>query len=354
MGKLIDFSKFTFTAEQIRDINELIFDDILHAPDMEFLHTIYDGILYDKEVGFITESGLVGKKAQGCDPTAQDWSIGTRKVLWKPKAWEVIIDQCATELESTMAIYCMNKGVRRNDLTDTDYMAIAASVLGKAIKDALFRIIWFSDSDAKNVADGGIITAGVDVDYFNVIDAGFFKHLQSAVTTHPELLVTVDANKKASKKEQMDAMTPDAAYNVLTKMYYAAPIEMRASGNMRFYVTQSIADAYQQKLTNMNLESTYKNLTEGVKALSLLGVDVIPIPIWDRMIQSYNDLGAKFQAPHRAALIEKANLGVGTPSNGAIEDIDIFYDKKSRINRMEASDQIDAELLNDARLIFAQ
>ena len=104
----------------------------------------------------------------------------------------------------------------------------------------------------------------------------------------------------------------------------------------------------------MNLESTYKNLTEGIKALSLLGVDVIPIPIWDRMIQSYNDLGAKFQAPHRAALIEKANLGVGTPSNGAIEDIDIFYDKKSRINRMEASDQIDAELLNDARLVFAQ
>ena len=354
MGKVIDLSKFTFTAEQVCDINELIFDDILHAPDLDFLHTIFNGIEYDKEIGFITEGGLVGKKAQGCDPTAQDWSIGTRKVVWEPKAWEVIIDQCAKDLETTMAVYSMNKGVRVNDLTDTDYMAIAATVLGQAIKDALYRIVWFSDKDAKNVADSGIITAGVDVDYFNIINAGFFKQLQTAVTSHPELLVAIDANTKTTKKAQLEGMTADAAYDILSKMYYAAPIEMRGSGNMRFLVTQTIADGYQQYLTGKGIESTYKNLVDGVNSLKFLGIDVIPVPIWDKMIQSYNDLGAKYQAPHRAVLIEKANLGVGTPSNGALEDVDIFYDKKSRINRMEATDKIDAKLINDARLVFAQ
>ncbi len=354
MGKVIDLSKFTFTAEQVRDINELIFDDILHAPDLNFLHTIFEGIEYDKEIGFVTEGGPVGKKAQGCDPTAQDWNISTRKVVWEPKAWEVIIDQCAKDLESSMAVYCMNKGVRGNDLSDTDYMVIAANVLGQAIKDMLYRIVWFSDKDAKNVADSGIITAGVDVDYFNIINAGFFKQLQTAVTSHPELLVAIEANTNATKKTQLDGMTADAAYDILSKMYYAAPIEMRGTGNMRFLVTQTIADGYQQYLTGKGIESTYKNLVDGVNSLKFLGVDVIPVPIWDKMIQSYNDLGDKYQAPHRAVLIEKANLGVGTPSNGALEDVDIFYDKKSRINRMEATDKIDAKLINDARFVFAQ
>lgn len=353
MGKVIDLSKFTFTAEQIRDINELIFDEILHAPDLDYLHAMFSGIEYDREIGFITEGGLVGKKAQGCDPTAQDWNIGTRKVVWEPKAWEVIIDQCAKDLESTMAVYCMNKGVRRNDLTDTDYMAIAATVLASAIKDALYRIVWFSDGDAKNVADSGIITAGVDVDYFNILPAGFFKQLQTAAAAHSELLVAIDANTKATKAEQMSGMTADAAYGILSKMYYAAPITMRGSGNMRFMVTQTIADGYQQYLTGKGIESTYNNLVEGVKSLKFLGVDVIPIPIWDKMIQAYNDLGAKFQAPHRAVLIEKANLGVGTPSDGVMDGIDIFYDKKSRVNRMEATDKIDAKLINDSRFVLA-
>ncbi len=348
----IDFSKFTFTAEEIRDVKELLFDEVLLAPDFNEIHTMFPGIVYDKEIGFIGEGGLVGKKAQGCDPTAQDWAIGVRKVVWQPKTWEIIIDECAKDLEQTMVVYCMNKGVARHDLTNTDYMAIVAQVLAVAIKKMIYRIVWFSDKDATNVSEGGLITNGVDVDYFNIINAGFFKQIQAAVTKNPEHLITIDANKKTSKKEQMSALTPDVAYDTLSAMYYAAPVTMRA--NMRFLVTQTIADAYQQYLTGKNLESTYKNLVDGLPSLSFLGVPVIPMPIWDEMIQSYNDGGEAFKYPHRALLVEKAILAVGTPSEGVLEDVAINYDWKTRINRLEACDQIDAELLHEGRVIYAQ
>ena len=351
MAKIIDLSKFTFTAEQIRDINELIFDEVLHAPDLAELHQLYDGIVYDKEIGFITGSGLVGKAGQGCNPEAQDWAIGTRKVLWQPKTWEVIIDECGVDLENTCVVYAKNKGVKMHDLTDTDYAAIVVQVLGDAIKDMLYRLVWFNDTAAANKTDGGNITDGVDVDYFNIID-GLWKQLMAAGAATPAQLIEIAANKEASKANQMAKMDGAAAYALLSSMYYAAPVMMRNSGNMRFMVTQSVADAYQQYLTGKNLESEYKNLVDGVKSLTFLGVPVIPMPVWDTMIQSYNDLGTTFFKPHRAVLIEKANLAVGTPSTEALTEIDAFYDKMSRKNRFEATDKIDAKLLNDKRFVL--
>ena len=355
-SNIIDLSKFTFTAEQIRDIRDLVFDEVLKAPELNELHEMFSGIVYDKEIGFITGGGLVGKAAQGCNPEAQDFKIGTRKVVWQPKTWEVIIDECATDLDNTCAVYCKNLGVRENDLTDTDYMAIVVQVLSEAIKKMLYRIIWLSDTDATNVSDEdtpGLITDGVDVEYFNLID-GLFKQLQTAATAHPELLVTISANSQTTKATQMSGMTAEVAYQLLNDMYYKAPVVMRASGKMRFLVTQTIADAYQQYLTGKNIESTYKNLVDGVRSLKFLGVDVIPMPVWDEQIQAYFDQGSTkgYYKPHRAVLIEKANTAVGTPSDGVLEEVDVFYDKKSRINRMEASDKIDAKLLNDTRFVL--
>ena len=151
MTSIVNFSTFTFTAEQIRDINELVYEKILEAPELSYIHTIYPGIVYDKEIGFIGEGGLVGVAKQGCSPTPQDWNIATRKLVWQPKSWEVFLKECANDLQNTAVVYAMNLHTRVDDLTDTDYFAIVVEVLVKAVKKALFRIIWFNDSAADNV-----------------------------------------------------------------------------------------------------------------------------------------------------------------------------------------------------------
>ena len=146
-----DLAKFTFTAEQIRDINELVYEGIEKLPELSAIHQFYSGIVYDKEVGFITGGGLVGKKGQGCDPQTQDWKVNTRKVLWQPKEWEIFLDECAEDLKNTMVLYAMNKGTRVDDLTDTDYMAIVVEVLVGAVYKFMYRLIWMSDTDAEEV-----------------------------------------------------------------------------------------------------------------------------------------------------------------------------------------------------------
>jgi len=494
-----DLAKFAFSAEQIRDINELVYEGIERLPELSAIHQFYRGIIYDKEVGFITGGGLVGKKGQGCDPQTQDWRVSTRKVLWQPKEWEIFLDECAEDLKNTMVLYAMNQGTRVDDLTDTDYMAIVVEVLIGAVYKFMYRLIWMSDTDADNVdfetlnvaalatltavptaavteqtegdplvgdvykvstaddkvkcalADGtiiylaaeaatgnaeadttyysmdtenkitpiegtvymgvakstagavkcalangtiiylsgeaaaspgvaqegksyysftgatlevnggGYITEDVDPEYFDIID-GLFKQLRGLVAEDNTRGQTIAANSKTSKADQMGEMSPDSAYKLLSDMWYKAPIklrQMKADTNVenrpKFLVTQSIADAYEQYLIGKGIDRTYVNLVEGVQVLSFLGVPVVPMAIWDEMIQAYNDLGDTYFKPHRALLTTKSVLAVGTP-NGEREfgEFDIWYDKTSRKNYILLKDKLDAKIANPDHFIYAE
>jgi len=89
MTPVLDFTKFTFTAEEIRAVKELLYDEVIQAPEISLIHTVYEGIVYDKEIGFIGKGGKVGVALQtgDGDPVAQAYAIGTRKIKWTPKGW---------------------------------------------------------------------------------------------------------------------------------------------------------------------------------------------------------------------------------------------------------------------------
>jgi len=351
----IDLAKFDFTPEQIRDINELLFDEILQAPDLNFLHTMFSTIVTGKEIGFIGEGGLVGIKKQTCGNgiTSQDWAVGTRRKTWNPKDWEIRLDICADDLLNTAVVYAMNIHAKVDDLTDTDYMAIMVKVLTEAIKKFLWRLIWFNDVDADNFADNGLITNGIDPKYFNVID-GLWKQLIAQTVAAPGQLVNIAANGEASTALQFSKLTGDIVYSTLDQLLFNAPILLRQSATAVIACTQSFADGYQRYLeSKTNIPQAYTILQDGIKALNFRGVSLVPFPIWDEMIRSFHNNGTKLYKPHRAILIEKQNLGIGTPSGSAFDSLNMWYEKKDRKNYIETFDKLDALVLNEVRFMAA-
>jgi hypothetical protein len=267
-----------------------------------------------------------------------------------------------------------------DDIVGTVYLAVTESTDG-AVKCALANgtIIYLSGTAASGTAEagktyyskdtdnpvtineGGYITEDVDPEYFDIID-GLFKQLRGLVAEDNTRGVTITANSQDSKTGQMTYMTPDRAYTLLSDMWYKAPIklrQMKADTNVenrpKFLVTQSIADAYEQYLIGKGIDRTYVNLVEGVQVLSFLGVPVVPMAIWDEMIQAYNDLGDTYFKPHRALLTTKSVLAVGTP-NGEREfgEFDIWYDKTSRKNYILLKDKLDAKIANPDHFIYAE
>jgi hypothetical protein len=351
MAAIIDFSNFTFTAEQIRDINELIFDDVLQAPELTLLCTLYPGIVFDKEIGFIGEGDLVGKKRQGCDPLPQQWKIGTRKVTWTPKPWEILLKECWTDLEATAAVYSLRTGCDIADFTDTDYYALVVEVLTKAVKKFIIRLVWFNDTDAEDVTDGGVITDGTDLGCFNILD-GFFKQFLTLVAANPAQRVTITENAGASYALQ--ALDPANMPAYLQKLKFNAPMVLRGRQASSFIVcTQSFYDAWDMYLQGKDLESTYANLINGQTTLAYNGIPLIPMPVWDEIIAAYEDTGTKLNNPHRAILTIKEVLAVGVDGEDSFEKMDTWYEKKERAVYTELMGKADAKVLNPAMFQMA-
>lgn len=351
MASTLDFSRFEFSAEQIRDINEMIFDDIIQAPEITLITTMYPGIVFDKEIGFIGEGGLVGKARQGCKPTPQVWKIGTRSVKWTPKSWEILIDECFTDLEATAAVYALKTGVDIADFTETDYYAIVVEVLGIAIKKFIIRLFWFSDTAAKNVSNGGTITDGVDVGYFNILD-GFFKQFDLQLTANSKQRVAIAENAGTTYENQ--ELDPENAKKYLQSLKFKAPMKLRAKKTQAFIVcTQSVYDAWDMYLQGKDLESTYTNLVNGQETLTFNGIPLIPMPIWDEIIESYYDNGTTYHEPHRAIYVTKEILAVGVDGTDSFDTMRTWYEKKERVVYTELMGKADAKLLNPDMFQYA-
>jgi hypothetical protein len=301
----------------------------------------------------------VGKARQGCgDIVSQNWSIGTRKVVWTPKAWEIRLDKCWTEIEATAAVYGLNKGGEVADLTNTNYMSIVVEVLSRAIREFIVRLAWFNDLDAENYipangqtpAGGGAITPGVDTGYFNILD-GLWKQLLIQVAANPAQRVVIAENAGSTYASQ--ELSPDNVKTYLQQLKFKAPITLRSKSDAFIACTQSVYDAWDMHLQGKALESTYTNLVNGQKTLAFNGIPMIPMPVWDKIIGTCEDTGTKLNSPHRALFATKDILAVGVDGEDSFEKMNIWYEKKDRKNYIELMGKADAKLLNPAQFQLA-
>ena len=351
MATAIDFSKFTFTAEQVRAINELTYDAVISAPEISLIHTIYPNIVTEKFVGFLSEGGLVGVASTGCTPSAQSFKIGSRTIKWTPVEWEVFLEDCWKDLRNTMATYSLNTGVNAKDFTSTDYMNVVVDHLVKAIKKFYIRFAWFNDTDAENVTDGGVITDSLELKYFNIVD-GFFKQMDTQVTANPAQLVAITENAGVSYVAQK--INPANVIGYLQKLVFGAPNKLKGlSGNI-IPCTQSFYDGYIMALQSDKIQATYTNLVDGMSTVTYNGIPLLPLPIWDEMIAEYENTGVKTNAPNRAVYTNKSILGIGLDDVNQFETVDAWYSKDKRTVNMEAGGQADVKLMNPDLFMIAK
>lgn len=352
MAQILDMDKFVFCGDVLRSVSELVFDEVVKGPDLNMIHTIYPNIVTQAQIGFVGKGGLVGVKNQGCNPTPQDWSIGTRDVKFDPVAWEILIAACWTDLEATAAVYSLHKGINIPDFTDTDYMAILMEVLLNSMNEFMYRFIWFSDVDAANVADGGEITDGIDVKYFNILD-GLFKQMDVQIGINPKQHVSIAENAGATYDDQIVSSANAVSY--IRSAFRAAPIKLRNMRNKFFLVTQGIYDAYVESLQNACcIETTYQNLINGMTTVSYSGIPFIAMSIWDEIIASYynNTTAGKYINPNRIVFTAPEVLAVGVDDPNAFENVNSWYNKDTREVKIEAMGKADTKLADPTMFVY--
>lgn len=346
---------FEAPAPQIEKLSELIFLSSIILGSAGEIVTMIGNAKNGKQIGGVGEIGLIGRLSAGCNETFEKLNLQGVEKKWDLAEWVVPLEFCYEDIKGKLEGLSLKTGIAIEDMTSDEYMTdLVMPLLQKAINKMLWRFIWFNDTAAKNVAEGGVITDGVDLKYFNLND-GLFKRIFAIMAAKPGQYVAIEANSKATIAEQRKTLyTIGTATGIMDSMIAAKSPRMGAKENVSFKMTEAFAEALRWDLKKSNSgDLVFTETKDGVKLAKYGGYDVIVLPIWDQMIGEYENLGATYNKPYRVILCAKGDLLAGTGSQNSLEEFRTGFDEKAGTNWYKAKDTIGTQTLEDDLIVAA-
>jgi len=341
---LIDADALTLNAREAETVSGVIFQRVYNDSDLAEYHEIETGIDVKTQIAFAGRLGLLGKKTTGCTPSEAGGFELTEK-FWTPVLEDFRLKHCQADMPALLKLFRKSQRINPDffDAVGTQEFGVIISAVESAMLENMHRKIWFNDTAAETIADGGVFKNGTDLDYFNSFD-GLFKQIFSEVPTNVANYVTIAKNAQSSYAAQ--ALEEDAALAIFEAMVIAADERLVSADDSFILATRSLADNYRATLRNKNLGSGFLEVVEeGRPKLYFDGIEVKVRYDWDRYIKTYQDNGTKWNLPHRAVFTTKSNIPVGTLSEDDLTKLDVFYDKTLKTNIMDAAYTIDAKHL---------
>ena len=310
--------------------------------DLERFFTLRQNVHNGDKLGWDGEMDDVGWDGSGCNPSYKNANVKFAEKEWSIGDWQIPLKWCYTDLINTIAEYCLKTGTEIGDLTSTEYMDdIVMPALDLAIKHMMWRFIWFGDKEAANVDDSGQITDGVDVKLFKTTN-GFWKQLFAIGTANASQKTTIAANSQESTALQLSKVKENGvAIGLFDSMLENADSRIFAMEGAGIFCTKTLADALTKDLKREYKEIlTWEQIFKGLDMTEYNGIPVYRVSIWDRFIQKYQNDGTKLNLPHRAVFGAPSQLLVGTPANQLISDLDIWFDRKDRVNYLYSTGKL--------------
>lgn len=335
------FQNIPLQPENIESLRDAVIKKVLDDEDLRRVVTI-KRVRSGEPLAIIGEMDAVGHAGAGCNPTYEEIGIANSVQRWALGAWEIALKICYENLEDTIAEYSLRTGTAIGDLTGTDFMAVYMELLVTQVRRMLWRLIWFGDTAADNISDGGVITNGVDPTLMTAND-GLWKRLFAIATAAPAQRTVISANAAASYAAQKSAMLAAGyATSLVDTILLDASSRVNANGTATLFVNKKFADylAHDVKVTYKN-NLPFERIFDGFYIGYYDGVQIGAIETWDYMIDTYENTSAKWNLPFRAVLANPNNLLVGVDKENPVDDLDIIFDRVNRMNHVYATGKLD-------------
>lgn len=353
---MINFSEFTVGNGALTDLRELLFLTLYRDPDIAKLLSIKTGVKNGDVLDYVNDLGDVGLNASGCNPTYTSVNITGIEKKWSLGPWQIAKHVCYTELENTLGQLDLNPGTDIAYLENTPYWDLLIRLLKQAIVEMFWRIVFFGDKDAKNIADGGILKAGVDKKLFTMCD-GLWKRFKAIIAENAHQQTTVTANvdkgtgtaityqsqKEAVRKEGYAIKLVDTLLSDADSRIFDLP-------DASIYMTSSLFKALRSDVVAHYTKATmpWEKVSAGVHVSEYDGVRIVVLDIWDRLIKKFEDTGTALNNPHRAIVTAPGNLFVGTDDKSHIATLRTSFNDETQYNNIFATAKIDTLVGEDA------
>ena len=341
------FTNIPLQPENLESLRDAIIRQVLEDEDFRKYVTIKK-VRNGEPLAIIGEMDAVGHAGAGCSPTFEEIGIANELKRWALGAWSIALEICYTNLEETIAEYCLKAGTEIGDLSDTDFMAIYVDLLSTQMRRMIWRLAWFGDTAADTIANGGVLTNGTDKTLFTA-NNGFFKQLFAIGTADATKVTPIAANSQTTYAAQIAAIkTAGVATTLVDDILFSANARINQNGRAMLMLNKRFADAL-----TLDIKKTYMTIMpwervfEGFEVAQYNGVTIASIATWDYMINQYEDTGAKWNKPFRAVFANPENLVIGCDANDPISDLDIWFEKKERKNMIYATGKLDTKIAQD-------
>lgn len=298
-------------------------------------------------LAFLGDMDDIGTAGAGCNPEYKEVGIVNKMKRWELGDWSIANKMCYTALEGSIAEFSLKGGTEKAEATEF-LTQVYIPKFTDALNKAVWRWGWFGDKEAKNISAGGQITDGVDVNLFTVED-GLFKRIFAACANNADQHTEIEANTKATYKEQKEAMlAKGVATGIVDKVLMDADARISASNGAMLLMTKAMADAlaYDMKQSH-NVIMPWETLFEGFDVAEYNGVKVARISVWDRFIKAYENDGAKLNKPYRIVFSNPSNLLLASDANDLVSEANVYFDERTRENLIYAQGKFGSMLKED-------
>ena len=331
----------TLSERDIQDLRELVALTVLKDEEFSKYVNIKTGIRHGDQLGFIGEMSALGKSGAGCNPEYGKLSIENSEKRWSLGDWEIAKEICYKDLEGTIAELAFKTGTDIADLTGTQFASqILEPALDVAVRKMIWRLGWFGDKNAKHIGDGGVITAGVDLDLMNIED-GLFKRIFEQVAANGAQRTEIAANGQNTAAAQKSAMfAKGTATGIVDTVLADADARISENGGI-LMMTRAMANALAADIKKTyNTQLKWETVFSGFDVTEYDGVQVARIGVWDEMIRAYENNGTKLNLPYRIVYGNPQNFLVGTGGTAIFDKFDIWFERKARTNNIYATGKI--------------
>lgn len=354
-ANIVDLDPVDFCGKQVMSFREALWTQAFEDPQLSELLTIIPGVKAKQQVVILGFLGLLGKKASTtqCAPSPSAQEIPSVQKFYDPANIEDRFTECWKNLLEKFTVWGLGNGLKKADLTGTDFANFLEERVLESLRQAVYRIVWFGDTAAENIADGGNLTAGIDPLYFTAID-GFWKQFFAIATTTPAQRVTIAKN--AGSTYDLQAFTPTDTTNQVVTGYLQSMVtnmdDRMAGMNPKFFVTRSVAEQYRaERRAFANIDLAYLRTEEGWDMLEFAGYPVIVLAFEDRMIKEYFNTGTAWHLPHRIYFTPIDNLHLATGEESELSALKAWFRDYDMQYYIDILFSVDALVIEDYKLM---
>lgn len=358
---LIIPSQLTWHGKEVMEMAQTIYEDVYQNPDLAMTNLIVEDIVALEQIAYLGILSKVTKKSTGCESTPTNKNVPLSEQFWEPTSTEFWLEECVTNLEQTFWVWGLNKGIKKYDLTGTDFADFIMERLSTALLEDTMRIAWFNDKDAAHSDDSpaGVLTPAsvnpadpTDVTDYNIID-GIWKRLFAIGVATPNRVVTIPNNANAVGNQEFTEA--DIANGVITNIFRKVKKQADTrltdteKAGLQFYVTRSVYEQYEDELGAFrNIEASWLMLQNGVKTLTYKGIPLVKMSFWDRTLSAdFQDTTGKIYLPHRILLTVKENIPIGVDSKSALTEVENWYRRSTKTYNWRGGYKIDTKVMKD-------